>query len=85
MNAPEPINDTALDAEEILIQLIRQQTPTQRVSKAIAASNLAAQQCKDAIRRANPGISEEEVGLRFIELNYGRKLAQEVRLFLAEQ
>jgi hypothetical protein len=33
----------------------------------------------DAIRRRHPEYSEDEVQLRFIELTYGKALADEVR------
>ena len=48
----------------------------------VAASNRVAEQCRNAIRRANPEISEEEVRLHFIALNYGQKMADDVRKFL---
>ncbi|NLI76896.1 MAG: hypothetical protein GX442_10700 [Candidatus Riflebacteria bacterium] len=35
-----------------------------------------------AIRRANPGWSEFEVNLRFVELHYGKDLAKGLREFL---
>lgn len=75
--------DTRPEAEAVLLQLIRDQQPAIRLAKAISASNRVAQQCKDAIRRAHPEISEDEVKLLFIELNYGKELADDVRNFLA--
>ena len=76
--------DTSYEAIAVLNQLILQQDPSKRLAAAVAASNRVVKQCKDAILRANPGISSEEVSLRFIELNYGLKLADEVRKFLAK-
>ena len=38
---------------------------------------------RDGIARSLPGASPEEVGLRFVELNYGRELAAELRAYLA--
>jgi hypothetical protein len=75
--------DTSPETDAILTQLILQQRPSKRLAGAIAASNRVAQQCKDAILRSNPGISAQEVNLRFIELNYGPELAENVRNFLA--
>ena len=83
MIVPNPNVDTRSEADSVLIELVRNQDPSTRLAGAIAASNRVAQQCKDAIRRANPGISDQEVNLRFIELNYGRELADSVRSFLA--
>ena len=77
--------DTTPEADAVLTKLIQQQSPSKRLLGAIAASNRVAQQCKDAILRADPKISAQEVNLRFIELNYGRELADNVRNFLAEE
>jgi len=38
-----------------------------------------------AIRRRHPEFSEEEVRLTFIELTYGKELAENVRHWLKEQ
>ena len=36
-----------------------------------------------AILRTMPGATEEEVGVRFVELHYGEELAADLRRFLA--
>ncbi len=54
-----------------------------RVYSAVCASNRVAEQCKNAIRRSQPQISEDEIKLRFIELNYGQEIANEVRAYLS--
>ncbi len=77
------ISDTSEDAEAVLIELLRAKSPTRRLQDAISASNLVAEQCKNAIRRMNPGISEDEVRLRFVELNYGDAIGSKVRAYLA--
>lgn len=84
MNVNHKSTDTLPESEAVLTQLIMRQKPVERLAGAIAASNRVAQQCKDAIVRANPGIDSQEVGLRFIELNYGLELANAVRDFLAK-
>ena len=71
--------DTSRDAERVLIALVRKQAPTERLRTALSATRRVAEQCKRAIARANPGISEDEIRLRFIELNYGKALADNVR------
>lgn len=85
MSIKNEIGDTCQEADAVLTQLILQQDPSKRLAAAVAASNRVARQCKNAILRANPGISSQEVGLRFIELNYGLELAANVRNFLAEK
>ena len=82
---PEPnfIIDTAPEAEAVLIRLLRAKPPARRLEEAVAASNRVAEQCKQAIRRMNPKLSEAEVRLRFIEINYGKDLAENVKTYLA--
>lgn len=75
--------DTSPEADAVITQLTLQQEPSKRLARAVAASNRVARQCKAAILRTNPEISSQEVNLRFIELNYGRELADNVRNFLA--
>jgi hypothetical protein len=79
------ILDTTPEAEAVLIQMLRAQPPAKRLADAVSASNCVAEQCKNAIRRMNPGISEDEVRLRFIELNYGSEIALRVRAYLADK
>ena len=82
MSKPSSIRDTTPEAEAVLIQLIRSRPPTKRIEDAVSSSNRVAEQCKNAIRRSNPQITDEEVRLRFIELNYGPEMAVSVRGYL---
>lgn len=83
MIVPKQNIDTHPEANTVLTQLIQNQDPSERLAGAVSASDRVAQQCKDAIVRTNPGISAQEVNLLFIELNYGRELADNVRNFMA--
>ncbi len=83
MAEPYTILDTTPEAEAVLIELLRAKPPARRLEEAVLASNRVAEQCKEAIRRADPELSEVEVRLRFIELNYGQELAENVRSYLA--
>jgi hypothetical protein len=72
-------NDTSADAESVQLKLIRQLPPTERLEKALALTCEVIRLSKAAIRRRHPEFSEDEVGLKFIELNYGSELAESVR------
>jgi len=71
--------DTATDAAAVQLKLIQQMPPSRRLEKALALSCEVIRLCKAAIRRRYPEFSEDEVGLKFIELNYGLELAESVR------
>ena len=76
--------DTSAKAEAIQRELVKNTSPSQRASKALALSAEIARQCKAAIRRRHPEFDEAEVGLKFIELNYGKELSEKVRLWRAK-
>jgi hypothetical protein len=57
--------------------------PTGRLQMALSLSQQARDLAFRAIRKTLPDASEEEVRLRFVELNYGIELATELRRFLA--
>ena len=71
--------DTSSEAHAVQLDLIRRMAPEERFRKAHAMSCRCRKMARDAIRRRYPGISEDELRLRFIELVYGRDLADEVR------
>ena len=73
--------DTSAEAEQTQLELLRKMTPEQRARKALALSAEVARQCKAAIRRRHPEFDENEVSLKFIELNYGKDLSDKVRIW----
>ena len=85
MSTPITVRDTSPEAEFVLIRLLRDRPAAMRLNDAVVASNRVAQQCKNAIRRSHPQISEDEINLRFIEINYGEKIASEVRTYLSKK
>jgi hypothetical protein len=77
-------DDTSQEAESVLIRLLRAKPAPARLSEAVAANNRVARQCKEAIRRRNPDLSEQEINVRFIEIIYGRAIADQVRGYLGD-
>ena len=71
--------DTSAEAELIQLELLRKMTPGQRLAKAVELSCHTIQLCKTAIRRHHPEISDDELRIKFIEINYGARLAESVR------
>ena len=74
--------DTQSDAVEVQTSLVRGMHPHDRLKKAVRMTTRIADECKQAIRRNNPTYSEQQVGISFIELNYGEALAREVENYL---
>lgn len=67
--------DTHPDAERVQIKLLRGTTIAQCARLTFDLSRTVIQLARRAIRRANPGASEAEVGLIFIAVHYGKDLA----------
>lgn len=71
--------DTNEKTEKVLISIIRKKSPSQKLSQVFSLSQMAIQLSKRAIRRANPNLDDNEIKLLFIELHYGKDLANKVR------
>ena len=71
--------DTALDAEQMQLHLLRDKSPSARLGLASRLSSEVIRASKRAISRAHPELTEREVGYLFIELHYGRDLAEAAR------
>lgn len=84
MNSSVNTTDTSSDALEVQLDGLRRMTPQQRIEKMCAMSRRVKNMAFDAIRRRHPGLDEEEVRLLFIELTYGKSLADDVRRWKEE-
>ena len=75
--------DTDRDADRVQIELLRRAGIARRAGMAVSLSAQVISLARLALRRSMPGATDEEVGLRFVEQNYGRELADDLRRFLA--
>ncbi len=72
-------NDTSLDIEEKQLQLLREMSPSDRLMMAVRLSSDVIRASKRAIARTHPELTPRQVGHMFVELHYGRELADAVR------
>jgi hypothetical protein len=77
--------DTDVEAERVQIDLLREAGPARRAAMALSLSAEVIGLATRAIARALPGASEQEVRLRFVDLNYGDELGSSVRRHLASR
>ena len=77
--------DTDLQAEKVQLDLLRRATVARRVALAASLSKTAINLAIKAIRRQNPGLSDHEVLLRFVEIHHGLELAERLRIDLARR
>jgi hypothetical protein len=78
-------SDTSQEASDFQIALLRSMTTSERLALAFKLSATAITLSKRAIRRANPDISENELRCCFVELHYGKILADNFRQYLKER
>jgi hypothetical protein len=77
------LSDTDPETERVHRAMLRAATPKRRLQLALSLSRTVMGLSRAGIARRHPGASPDEVGLIFVELNYGRELADELRAHLA--
>jgi len=82
---PSVLSDTRPEAAAVQMELLRRASPGRRISLALSLSDSVRALSRQAIRRVHPGLSEREVGLRFVALSYGEELERAVRAELARR
>jgi hypothetical protein len=75
--------DTHPEAERVQIELLRKATAERRLELGLSLSEEAMEIARQAIAQANPLASEEDQKLLFVEITYGKDLADRVRAYLA--
>jgi hypothetical protein len=68
-------SDTAADAEQVQIDLARKMTTAQKIAQVRSLSALVIGLSRRAIARAHPHLSPQELDVKFVELHYGKELA----------
>lgn len=78
-------NDLADDAREIPLEWLQKASPGDRAARAMSLTAAAITRSRNEIRRLHPDLTDEELGVKFVELHYGRELADEVAAFLKQR
>jgi hypothetical protein len=71
--------DTSPEAERVQIELLRKASPAKRFGLTRSLSQSLIQASRQTIKRLHPELSQEELDLLYIELYYGKDLANRVR------
>jgi len=78
-------SDTRPNTEKELISLMRKASTAKKFAQIRSISQTTIQLSKRAIARANQGLSEEQIDLRFITLHYGEELGKRVKKYLDQK
>lgn len=82
---PGGVSDTDPEAEEFQVNLLRSKTPAERLAITLRLSREIADACKAAIQRAHPEFSAVQLGEKFVEIQYGKVLADELHRYWASR
>ena len=74
--------DTHIESEKVLISSLREKSIASKFSQIRSLSQLTISLSKRAIARANKGFNDQQINLFFIDLHYGRDLANKVKIQL---
>ena len=85
MTTPSYTTDTSAEARAVQFACLREMSPHERIRRTCAMSKRVRDMGFAAIQRRHPEFSEEETQLLFIELTYGKPLADDVRRWKAER
>lgn len=80
-----PVHDTHPEIERKRIEMLRRLTPSQRAQLGSALSNQARWRAFRAIETTHPELTDIERKLLFVQLHYGKDLADRVRRYLSER
>jgi len=72
--------DTRPKAERVQIELMRKMSPAKKFGLVRSMTQTMIQASRENIRALHQGASEDELTLTFIELYYGKELANRVRM-----
>ncbi|MEO6594731.1 MAG: hypothetical protein ABIP94_08250 [Planctomycetota bacterium] len=75
------LDDTHPDVRRAQFARLRQMTETERLGMVEQLTKMTVHLSRHAIRETMPSASEQQVILRWIELTYGKELAQRVAPF----
>lgn len=78
-------SDTNPKVEKKLIELIRQQSISQRLSRTKSLTTFTLNLSRRAIARANPLKSKLELDLLFVQHHYGSELADKVKIYIQKK
>jgi hypothetical protein len=76
------LDDTHPEARKLQTQLLRQSSPQRRGTLMCDMTETALALSWRALARAHPELGESDLKLLFVQLHYGRKLADDLRCWL---
>jgi len=74
--------DTRLEAEEVLISLLRKASVARKFTQIRSLSQTTLQLSRRAIARTNKELSERQIDILFVSNHYGKEIATDLENYL---
>ena len=81
----DSVSDTSAEAAAVQLEVLRRAGPHGRAALALAMSRTVCALARRAIARTHPGISDDDLTVRFVAAHYGPVLAESLRADLARR
>lgn len=82
MSFDQIMKDTPPSVEAVQIQLLRDAGQARRIQLTLSLSQSARSLSRHNLRQKYPDLSDFELNIKFVELLYGKQLAQSVREYI---
>ncbi len=73
------LTDTDSEVAAVQMELLRRASISEKLGLVQSLTSAVVSLCRQGIRERHPEYSERDVDLRFVEMNYGRGLAEGMR------
>ena len=73
------LTDTHPEAEAVQQELLRRKSAAEKFAIVRALTATVVSLCRQGIRERHPEFDDREVDIHFVEMNYGRELAEGLR------
>jgi hypothetical protein len=77
--------DTHPSAADVQLRLLREASPARRFALTCSLSSTVLRLARQGLRKRHPELTDEELGLLFVEVHYGKDLAERVRHYLEKR
>ena len=73
------LTDTDPEAAAVQLELLRRASISEKLGLVQSLTSAVVSLCRQGIRERHPEFSKREIDLHFVEMNYGRELADGMR------
>ena len=73
------LSDTSPEAEAVRQQILSRMSISEKFALTESLTSMVVRLCKQGIRERHPEYDEQDVSIHYVEMNYGKELAEGYR------